>query len=125
MHYHQKLCIAGTLHPSDGKNIRGMDYTFIMSNFRVADSSFGVNIAIFNEWSFVDETFGNHLLYHTSNNKQNSIPQERLVKVANYFGQLQTVIEVARGERNKALPPFLAKQPLNNGQVENLRISFL
>lgn len=40
-----------------------------------------------------DQEFSKHLIYHSSNNKQKSIPTERLVRVSNFLGQLKTAQE--------------------------------
>ena len=39
--------------------------------------------------------FSKHLIYHTANNKQKKLPDERLVRVTDLFGQLHTLKEEA------------------------------
>ena len=103
MHYHQKLCVDGMLPPFDGEHYVWDGLHVHTVEFWSGGLQFWCKHCNVQRMVLVDETFGNHLLYHTSNNKQNSIPQERLVKVVNYLGQLQTVIEVARSERERSL----------------------
>ena len=45
------------------------------------------------------DQFSHHLLYHTSNNKQRSIPQERRIKAQDLLAQLHTVKEKAMSHR--------------------------
>jgi hypothetical protein len=47
--------------------------------------------------------FSKHLIYHTANNKQKEIGQERLVKVPTLLGQLDTVKERAQADMKRQL----------------------
>jgi hypothetical protein len=49
------------------------------------------------------QQFSKHLIYHTANNKQKEIGQERLVKVPTLLGQLHTVKERARADMKRRL----------------------
>jgi hypothetical protein len=47
--------------------------------------------------------FSKHLLYHTANNKQKEIPQERLIPVSTVLGQLHTVQQRAEAAMYREL----------------------
>ena len=103
MEYHQKLCVAGILPPFDGNDYPWDGLHYLNVEFWSGGLQFWLKHCNIQRIILVDETFGNHLLYHTEVKKQYTIPQQRLVRVVDYFRQLQTVIQVARGEREQAL----------------------
>ena len=100
MEYHQKLCVAGFLPPYDGERVQLDGLHLHNVEFWSGGIQLWCDHCNVQRIVLVDETFGNHLLYHTANNKQHIVPVERLVRVVDYWGQLQSVIHAAQQEKS-------------------------
>ena len=97
MELHTKLCDGGFLPPYDESRRFQRDG---LHRHNVEFWSGGIQMwcgfcNIQRIVSLDPNRFSKHLIYHTANNKQKKIPEERLVRVTDFFGQLHTLKEEA------------------------------
>jgi hypothetical protein len=98
MHLHQ--CPYGFFPPyeqngfhQDGLTLNNVEYwSGGFSIFSGANTGCNMQRII----SLKPEHFSKHFLYHTANNKQKSLPNNRLVKANHYMGQINSVVKAAK-----------------------------